>query len=80
MRIDLRLRLATDTLKKPLDGGEGGSFDLVFIDADNGNYPMYYELGLQLLRRGGVIVVDNALWRGLLVEPSVNDNEETEGI
>ena len=78
-KIDLRLGLATDTLQGLLDGGEGGSFDLVFIDADNGNYPIYYELGLQLLRRGGLIVVDNALWRGFLVDPSVHD-EETEGI
>ena len=78
-KIDLQIGPATDTLQELLDGGEGGSFDLVFIDADKENYPMYYELGLQLLRRGGLIVVDNAIWRGLLVDPSVHD-EETEGI
>lgn len=46
-----------------------GSFDLVFIDADKTNYLNYYEAVLPLLRSGGVIVVDNVLWSGRVLEP-----------
>jgi predicted O-methyltransferase YrrM len=44
-----------------------GSFDLVFIDADKGRYPEYYELALALTRKGGVIALDNVLRRGNVV-------------
>ena len=40
------------------------SFDLVFIDANKSQYDLYYEASLQLLRPGGVVVVDNVLWKG----------------
>ena len=43
--------------------------DLGFIDADKLNYDTYYELLLKLLRPGGVIVVDNVLWGGNVVDP-----------
>ena len=40
------------------------SFDLAFIDANKSQYDLYYEASLQLLRPGGVVVVDNVLWKG----------------
>lgn len=72
-RIHLHLAPALDTLQKLLDQGEASSFDLVFIDADKRNYDRYYELSLQLLRPGGLILVDNVLWDGKVADPEVTD-------
>ncbi|ELU17913.1 hypothetical protein CAPTEDRAFT_196836 [Capitella teleta] len=56
-----------------LENGEGDTYDMVFIDADKTNYDNYYELGLKLVRKGGVIAVDNALWAGKVMnETDVN--------
>jgi len=55
------LSLADETTKQQM------SFDMVFIDADKNNYKNYYELALQLLRPGGVIAMDNMLWKGRVV-------------
>ncbi len=47
-------------------------FDFIFIDADKGNYPSYYEKLIPTLRVGGLLVVDNALWAGEVVNPQDN--------
>jgi predicted O-methyltransferase YrrM len=62
-KIDLRLGLALETLKKLK-----GPFDLAFIDADKANYARYYERCLKLVRRGGVIAIDNTLWYGRVID------------
>lgn len=46
-----------------------GPFDLVFIDADKGNYKRYYDAALPRLRSGGLILVDNVLWSGRVLSP-----------
>jgi len=47
-----------------------GRFDLVFIDADKSNYLRYYELVLDRMERGGLIIADNVLWNGKVLEPA----------
>jgi caffeoyl-CoA O-methyltransferase len=46
-----------------------GPFDLAFVDADKENYPNYYEPVLELLRPGGLVVFDNVLWSGRILDP-----------
>ena len=69
-RIDLRIAPAAETLRALLAGGDAGRFDFVFIDADKTGYDTYYELALELLRTGGLVVVDNTLWSGAVARPS----------
>jgi predicted O-methyltransferase YrrM len=72
-RIALRIGPAADTLDAMLAAGEAGTYDMVFIDADKPNYDAYYERGLSLLRAGGLILIDNALWRGQVAEAEPAD-------
>ncbi|MFE2426125.1 O-methyltransferase [Streptomyces sp. NPDC059373] len=78
-RIDLRLGDATATLDTLLTERGPGSFDFVFIDADKAHYPQYYEQSLALTRPGGLIVLDNTLWSGRVVDPAVRD-ADTRGV
>ncbi len=68
-KIDLRLAPAIETLDGLLNNGQAGEFDFAFIDADKQNYLNYYERCLQLLRPGGLIMVDNVLWDGSVADP-----------
>jgi caffeoyl-CoA O-methyltransferase len=69
-RIELRLGPGAETLRAlPPDP----AFDLGFIDADKGGYPVYYEEILKRLRPGGVILVDNVLWTGRVADLSAQD-------
>jgi predicted O-methyltransferase YrrM len=67
-KIDLRIGPALDTLKELK-----GPFDFVFIDADKPNYGNYYEACLPLVRRGGIIAIDNTLWSGWVGEKNRSD-------
>ena len=78
-KIELRLAPALETLDALIADGATGSFDFVFIDADKQNYDGYYERSLALLRSGGVLAIDNVLWKGQVADPKVND-PETEAI
>ncbi len=68
--IHLRLRPAMETLTELLAQGQGGRFDFAFIDADKTNYDGYYECCLELVRPGGLIMVDNVLWSGRVLDAS----------
>jgi len=72
-KIDLRIAPATETLQKLIDNGESGTFDYAYIDADKENYHNYVELCAKLLRKGGIIALDNTLWSGAVADPSVTD-------
>lgn len=76
-RVELKIAPALQTLDELLVRGEAGCFDMVFIDADKENYLHYYERALQLLRTGGLIVVDNVLWDGKVADPAANDTATT---
>ena len=72
-KIEIRLGPALETIET-LDG----PFDLVFIDADKPNYENYYEAVLPKLADDGLLIADNVLWSGRVVEP--DDDESTQAI
>ena len=68
-KIDLRLAPAVQTLDALVASGGAGQYDFAFIDADKSAYRDYYERCLVLLRRGGLIAIDNTLWSGAVIDP-----------
>lgn len=74
-KIELRLGPAVETLRKMLENGEAGSFDFAFIDADKNNYDAYYEAALKLVRKGGLIGIDNTLWHSRVIDPNAQDED-----
>jgi predicted O-methyltransferase YrrM len=72
-KIDLRLAPAEETLQALLADGQANTFDMAFIDADKKNYDIYYEKALQLVRAGGLILIDNVLWDGHVADPAIQD-------
>jgi len=75
-RIDLRIAPAAETLRALPDEEQ---FDFAFIDADKTGYPLYYEEILRRLRTGGLILVDNVLQNGRVIDQSADD-ENVEAI
>ena len=67
-RIEQRLAPALETLNALEGEGLAGQVDLIFIDADKANYPAYFEQALRLVRPGGLILFDNTLWSGRVLE------------
>ena len=72
-KIDLHIAEAVETLEKLISNGNEGLYDFSFIDADKINYQHYFEQSLVLVRKGGVIAIDNVLWGGRVL-----DNSDTE--
>ena len=60
---------------KSLEILKAGNFDMAFIDADKSNYLEYYKRCLVLIRAGGVIVLDNMLWSGSVIDPNDDDSK-----
>lgn len=75
-KIELHLGPALVSLAKLVEEGQEGTFDFAFIDADKPSYEHYYEFCLRLLRPGGLIVIDNVLQAGKVIDA---DNQE-EGV
>lgn len=67
-RVELRIAPATETLDGLLAAGEESAYDLAFVDADKTGYDDYYERLLRLVRPGGLIVFDNTLWGGRVLD------------
>lgn len=76
-KIKLFLAPATETLQMLIDQREINTFDLAFIDADKINYKNYYELCLKLVKKNGLILVDNVLWGGSVID---NFNQDADTI
>jgi len=70
-KIKTIIKPALETLKELKDNNE--IFDLVFIDADKENYQKYYDYGLQLIKKNGLIIIDNVLWHGEVADQNKND-------
>jgi len=74
-RVDLRVGNAVELLPKI-----ESPVDLAFIDADKENYPAYWEILFPKLRSGGIIIADNVLWSGKVLDPEEKQDEETKGL
>lgn len=69
-RIAGHVAPALGTLDRFLQEGREGTYDFAFIDADKTGYDSYYERVLRLLRKGGLVTLDNVLWSGRVADPS----------
>jgi predicted O-methyltransferase YrrM len=75
-KVDIRVGDATQSLAALVaEDGAAGSFDFAFIDANKDSYLQYYEDALELLRPGGLMVIDNVLWHGAVTEAAGEDPE-----
>ena len=63
-KIELILDEGNTTLDKFLNTEHKGTFDFIFIDADKNNYIDYYEKSIKLIKQGGMIAIDNTIWKG----------------
>ena len=67
-------RKSIQNLENEIQNGKRQAFDLSFIDADKSGYETYYEASLNLVRKGGAILVDNVLWSGRVLNPEDNSD------
>ncbi len=73
-KLDLREGPALDTMRQEIDNKQDGTYDMLFIDGAKNEYPAYYQLGKQLLRTKGLMIVDNMFGMGgQVVDHDVND-------
>ena len=77
--VDLRLGRALETLPR-LAAEDRGPFDLIFIDADKPSYADYFTWALKLSRRGTVIIGDNVIRKGAVINPSASDDPRVPGV
>mgnify|MGYP006286298961 CR=1 FL=1 len=71
-KIEMKMGAALETMGKFTDQ----TFELVFLDADKTNYLRYYEESLRLLKKGGLLVIDNIFWSGTVLEPAGDEKAE----
>lgn len=68
-----RFRLINGSAGEVLPRLTDAAYDLVFVDADKSSYPLYFEQALRLLRPGGIVAFDNALWHDRVADPTARD-------
>jgi caffeoyl-CoA O-methyltransferase len=74
-KITLKIAPAIETLRAlPIDD-QNDPIDFAFIDADKTNYRIYYEEVLKRMRAGGLILIDNVLWNGAVVDPRIQTDD-----
>ena len=78
-RIELTVAPAIATLDRLLAKGLAGKVDMAFIDANKNDYDDYFERCLQLVRKGGLILVDNVRWGGSVIDPK-DESVDTKAI
>ena len=78
-KITLRIGDAKETLADLVKTDLCGRLDMMFIDADKTGIPEYFDVAMNLLRPGGLVLVDNVLWSGAVADPNIQD-EDTEAI
>lgn len=71
--LESRVRIRVGRALDVLPSLDGEMFDAVFLDADKEPLPTYLEWALRLVRPGGLVMADNALWGGKVIDPSVDD-------
>lgn len=74
-KIEIQLGPAAETLKRLQ-----GPFDLCFIDADKESYPVYYDASMELVRPGGLVVLDNMVRSGRVMKPTDEDTRTVHGL
>ena len=74
-KIKLIVKPALESIK--ILKKEGKKFDLIFIDADKENYKNYYDHSIDLIKKNGLIIIDNVLWYGDVVKKNKNDKITT---
>jgi predicted O-methyltransferase YrrM len=72
-----RYRLINGSAAEVLPRLRDAAYDLVLVDADKTAYPVYYEQALRLLRPGGIVAFDNALWHDRVADPAQRDTDTT---
>lgn len=72
--LNTKIRVRVGRALEVLPSLDGETFDAVFLDADKEPLPTYLEWALRLVRPGGLIVADNALWGGKVIDPNVDDD------
>ncbi len=75
-----KIELHIGDAKAVAESLQGEVFDLIFLDADKREYCQYYELTFPLLRKGGILLADNTLWSGHIIDTEYDKDKQTLGL
>lgn len=75
-KIELKIGDALELMEAYKDN----YFDLIFIDANKRDYCAYYDIAFEKLRKGGIILADNTLWNGKVVDEKFENDDQTKGV